>query len=85
MNSNKMKHKRGLFLALGMTVLAGCSSPAPAADPVQEPEQEPAKTPEPAENSESLVVYFSATGNTERLAQKIAVQTDSTTFVIEPE
>lgn len=85
MNCNKMKQKRGLFLALGMALLAGCSSPAPAADPVQKSEQEPTKTPEPAEHPESLVVYFSATGNTERLAQEIAVQTDSTTFVIEPE
>lgn len=85
MNCNKMKQKRGLFLALGMALLAGCSSPAPAADPVQKSEQEPTKTPEPAEHPESLVVYFSASGNTERLAQEIAVQTDSTTFVIEPE
>lgn len=52
-----------------------------------EPETEPSQ--QPAENTEltknSLVVYFSATGNTKALAERIAAASDSDIFEIVPE
>ena len=49
----------------------------------ENPTKQPEETKEPT--SKSLVVYFSATGNTERLAQKIAAETNSDVFEIVPE
>lgn len=37
-----------------------------------------------AEPSKTLVVYFSATGSTERIAQQIAEETEADVFVLEP-
>ena len=48
-------------------------------------EQEPAKQPEEKPSAKSMVVYFSATGNTKALAEKIAAQSNSDIFEIVPE
>ncbi len=49
----------------------------------ENPVKEPEETKEPA--SKSLVVYFSATGNTKSLAEKIADESGSDIFEIVPE
>lgn len=49
----------------------------------QAPVIQPVETQEPS--SKSLVVYFSATGNTKSLAEKIAEEADSDIFEIVPE
>ena len=49
----------------------------------QNPVKQPEETQETA--SKSLVVYFSATGNTKSLAEKIAEESDSDIFEIVPE
>ena len=48
-------------------------------------EQEPSKQPEEKPSAKSMVVYFSATGNTKALAEKIAAQSNSDIFEIVPE
>ncbi len=52
-------------------------------EPKTEPSQQPAENTEPTRKS--LVVYFSATGNTKALAEKIAAASDSDIFEIVPE
>ncbi|WP_305117333.1 flavodoxin [Acutalibacter muris] len=55
----------------------------PTAEPTAEPTQEP--TPEPAsEGGKTLVVYYSASGNTGRVAQAIANTTGGDTFELIP-
>ena len=81
-----MKKGIALFLMISLVlVCAGCgSAPAQtASEPVPEkaPEQTPAETPAPVQEPESaphssvLVVYFSATGNTRGVAERIAALT----------
>ena len=81
-----MKKGIALFLMISLVlVCAGCgSAPAQtASEPVPEkaPEQTPAETPAPIQEPESaphssvLVVYFSATGNTRGVAERIAALT----------
>ena len=75
----KSKFCRMMSLLLLMTA-AGCSAAAPTPAPTMTPQ--PATTPQPEstpatpapqeETSSVLVVYFSATGNTERAAEMIA-------------
>lgn len=50
---------------------------------VENPTKQPEETKEPT--SKSLVVYFSATGNTKALAEKIAEESGSDVFEIVPE
>ena len=80
--------------------VTGTSEPAvePTAEPTAEPSSEPTaeSTTEPtsvpseqpvsgdAEGGNTLVVYFSATGNTGAVAEYIAAATGADTFVIEP-
>ncbi len=81
-----MKKGIALFLMISLVlVCAGCgSAPAQtASEPVPEkaPEQTPAETPAPVQEPESvphssvLVVYFSATGTTRGVAERIAALT----------
>ena len=58
---------------------APTSTPEPAAEPESSAESEPA-----AEGGKTLVVYFSASGNTERVANAIAAATDGDTLSLEP-
>lgn len=92
--------KRMLSLLLGaalMLSLAACGgtpdeaedTPTPAAsgpaEPTSAPEPTPEPTPEPvAEKGKTLVVYFSATGNTGRVAQTIAGTLEADVFEIIP-
>ena len=71
----------GLVLMLNLFALAGLAeteATAPAADP--EATEEAAST----EEGKTLVVYFSATGNTETAANYIAEATGADIFVLEP-
>ena len=62
-----------------VTITSGVSDPA-------ESDTAPAATAEPVagESGDTLVVYFSATGNTENVANYIAEATGADIFVIEP-
>ena len=71
----------GLVLMLNLFALAGLAEMETAA-PAAEPEAtEEAAT---AEEGKTLVVYFSATGNTETAANYIAEATGADIFVLEP-
>ena len=74
-----MKKIISLFMALGMVLsLAACStnqSPSESTPEEQRPTDEAGKT---------LVVYYSATGNTENVANYIATATDGDLFELEP-
>lgn len=80
-------------LASAGGILAACGEAEPAAPPAESEVPEPAEptAPEPASEpaapasaASTLVVYFSATGNTERVAQTIATTLGADTFVITP-
>ena len=74
-----MKKIISLFMALGIVLsLAACStnqSPSESTLEAQQPTDEAGKT---------LVVYYSATGNTENVANYIATATDGDLFELEP-
>ena len=74
-----MKKIISLFMALGIVLsLAACStnqSPSESTPEEQRPTDEAGKT---------LVVYYSATGNTENVANYIATATDGDLFELEP-
>lgn len=77
-----MKKRFSVFVSLALGLcLAGCGTssagPTPAASP------SPTQTPQP-DGGKALVVYFSATGNTERVAQVIAQATGGALFALEP-
>lgn len=73
--------------------ISSASEPAPASTPEATPSPEAAPTPKPdssmepeePEHDQSLVVYFSWSGNTEQVALEIAAQTGAQVFKIEPE
>lgn len=94
-----MKKLTALILSLSMVfTLAACgsetvtvtSTPAPMSSPASEPDGEPSEEPAGAETDApgagggTLVVYFSATGNTETVAGYIAEAAGADVFVIEP-
>lgn len=73
-----MKKITALLLSMAcVCTLAGCSSP-------EENTSEPQQPVQTTEENNTLVVYFSATGNTERIAHFIADAIDADIFVIEP-
>lgn len=85
----------GIVLALVLAALAlvGCSSEgqtASSASQASSSESTSASSEQPATpvgnegNGKTLVAYFSASGNTERVAERIASDTDADTFVITP-
>lgn len=62
-------------------------TPAPTEAPTTEPTAEPTAEPTPESTSEggkTLVVYYSASGNTERVANVIAATTGGDTLSLEP-
>lgn len=73
-DGNRFAPQAGMTRAETAAVLANMQATLP-------PEEEPA--PEP-DQDKSLVVYFSATGNTERVAQMIADETGADIFELEP-
>ena len=91
-----MKKVTALFLSLAMVVgLAACSNRAPSSDGPGTPDSSVptdsgeasavGETPEsPEETGSTLVVYFSATGNTEQAANYIADITGGDLFKLEP-
>ena len=91
-----MKKVTALFLSLAMVVgLAACSNRAPSSDGSGTPDSSVptdsgeasavGETPEsPEETGSTLVVYFSATGNTEQAANYIADMTGGDLFKLEP-
>ena len=92
-----MKKVISLFLALTFVfTLAACSNNQPQtndsseslSEPTTESTETPADTSDPesseSENGKTLVVYFSATGNTEAAATYIAQETGGDLFELEP-
>ena len=92
-----MKKVISLFLALTFVfTLAACSNNQPQtndsseslSEPTTESTETPADTSDPesseSENGKTLVVYFSATGNTESAANYIAQETGGDLFELEP-
>lgn len=73
-DGNMFATQAGMTRAEAATVLMNMQGTLP-------PEEEP--TPEP-DNGRTLVVYFSASGNTERVANMIAEETDADLFELEP-
>ena len=90
-----MKKLTALFLSLAMILgLAACNSGTPSSIP-SVPSEVPAENETPSsqpensegtegENGSTLVVYFSATGNTEQAADYIADITGGDLFQLEP-
>lgn len=94
-----MKRLFSLLTAAVLAVsLAACgrsassaAAPAPTAEPTPAPTQEPTQaeseatdTADSTAESKTLVVYYSATGNTEHVAQLIADATGADLFKVEP-
>ena len=92
-----MKKVISLFLALTFVfILAACSNNQPqtndSSESLSEPTTESTETPadisapesSESENGKTLVVYFSATGNTEAAANYIAQETGGDLFELEP-
>ena len=90
----KSKFCRMMMSLLLLMTAAGCSTAAPTPAPTMTPTPQAATTPQPEstpatpapqeETSSVLVVYFSATGNTERVAEMIAEQTGGQLMALEP-
>ena len=90
-----MKKLTALFLSLAMILgLAACNSGTPSSTP-SVPSEVPAENETPSsqpensegtegENGSTLVIYFSATGNTEQAADYIADITGGDLFQLEP-
>ena len=82
-----MKKINSLFMALGMVLtLAACSTNQSPREST--PEKQPdssAEAQQPTDEAgKTLVVYYSATGNTENVANYIATATDGDLFELEP-
>lgn len=82
-----MKKIISLFMALGMVLsLAACSTNQSPREST--PEKQPdssAEAQQPTDEAgKTLVVYYSATGNTENVANYIATATDGDLFELEP-
>ena len=81
-----------MMLLLGLTACSTAQPPAPsatsAAKPVTQPTTAPTETTAPAETEletgKVLVVYYSASGNTERVAKDIAEAAGADLFEIVP-
>ncbi len=88
----KSKFCRMMMSLLLLMTAAGCSTAAPTPAPTMtpqaattpQPESTPATLAPQEETSSVLVVYFSATGNTERAAEMIAEQTGGQLMALEP-
>ena len=65
-----------------VTITKPAEAAPPAEQPVTQPTTEP--TTQPASGGKTLVVYYSASGNTERVANAIAKAANADTFELEP-
>lgn len=82
-----MKQKTASLLLTGILLLAGCSSAGNANTKSVSSDTGSQKKTASADSSSQgkvLVAYFSASGNTERIAKMIAEDTNADTFVITP-
>ena len=82
-----MKKIISLFMALGMVLsLAACSTnQSPRESTPEEQPDSSAEAQQPTDEAgKTLVVYYSATGNTENVANYIATATDGDLFELEP-
>ena len=82
-----MKKIISLFMALGMVLsLAACSTnQSPSESTPEEQPDSSAEAQQPTDEAgKTLVVYYSATGNTENVANYIATATDGDLFELEP-
>lgn len=81
--------------ACGSSASSAATTPAPTAEAAPAPTEEPApaesetaeaadSTEKPTTDSKTLVVYYSATGTTERVAQMIAEATGADLFEVVP-
>ena len=74
--------------ACGSSASSAAATPAPTAEATPASTEEPApaesETIETTTDGKTLVVYYSATGNTERVAQLIADATGADLFEVEP-
>ena len=88
-----------LLAVLAVFSLSACASDSPQTQQSQQETQDPAQTPAqaegtdssdpqpediPAESGKTLVVYYSASGNTKRVAEDIAEAADADLFEITP-
>ena len=78
-----MKKKTAALFLAGILALAGCSS-ASATETSTASSDTEQKTSASTSQGKVLVAYFSASGNTERIAKMIASDTNADTFVITP-
>ena len=82
-----MKKIISLFMALAMVLsLAACSTnQSPSESTPEEQPDSSAEAQQPTDEAgKTLVVYYSATGNTENVANYIATATDGDLFELEP-
>ena len=82
-----MKKIISLFMAIGMVLtLAACSTnQSPSESTPEEQADSSAEAQQPTDEAgKTLVVYYSATGNTENVANYIATATDGDLFELEP-
>lgn len=77
------KKTTALFLA-GVLLLAGCSSAGNTNTDNASSSSEATVSSASSDQGKVLVAYFSATGNTEKIAKMIASDTNADTFVITP-
>ena len=73
-----------LFLALSLILTACSSQPDASTEKPTESQTEAAKETTSADHKEVLIVYFSATGTTKGVAEKIAKITDADIYEIVP-
>lgn len=73
-----------LTLMLGFSLLAGCSTQSPTVSSSSRIVTSSQQTEESTEDENTLVVYFSATGHTEKVAEVIANEMNADTFEITP-
>lgn len=82
-----MKKKTAALFLTGIMMLAGCSSATGNNSTASSDTKKDSSTTETSENTDQgkvLVAYFSASGNTEKIAKMIAADTNADTFVITP-
>lgn len=76
--------EEGAAASASESVPEPASTPEPEPVPAPDPEIEPTQEEEPAMNTACAVVYFSVTGNTEKVADKIAAALDVEPQVLVP-
>lgn len=82
-----MKKKTAALFLTSIMMLAGCSSATGNNNTASSDTKKDSSTTETSENTDQgkvLVAYFSASGNTEKIAKMIAADTNADTFVITP-